>query len=343
MAQVQKSQSRIVMPKISFILCTVRGDFAFAQAPERKLFDHVKAELEKQTFKDFELIVVDGLREFREFPECSFPVKHVAPLDNIWTRNKKVAISTYRNTGIVHSDAELIVNLDDTFVLPERWAELYHSLWYEYNKCGAATWRHNGDTRLHMTESLKDAQYSQVFGFGSYPLEMALELNGYDLSFDGSMYLEDVEWGCRLFNAGLKQTLFWLDGFNLEAQTGHDPRAVDADSSIVKCCNPAWQMARVHRNTVKANVVELWDKGSINYLLAPCQLLTHDGKCLHHDGHNDCAYLTTNLWGDGDRGHVLHSFVNKRHPLTENLRAEDFALDLRALHNKRREGELEND
>ncbi len=323
-------------PKITCLLCTVREDAAFSEHPEWKLFEQIKDTFEKQTYKDFELIVVDGLKEYREFPSCNFPVKHLRPLENIWTKNKKISISTYRNTGIVYADGEYIVNFDDTFTAPDRWIELYAKL-FDIGVCGAATWRRNGCTRLLPGQSLRAANRGEVYGFGSYPVSTALELNGYDLAFDGSMYLEDIEWGMRLHDAGIKQKLFWLDGFRLEAQSKHASRVVDEKEPIVKCCNPPYQMAKVVRNQSVANITELWRPEDIQRLLAPCAWLTPDGKCKHHGCANTCAYLTANKYTSQG---AAYSFANKTHPLAEKLFEEPPVVDLKQLRKMRKAGEL---
>lgn len=316
-------------PFISVLLCTVRGDHAFREHPDWILFDHVKEQLEMQTYRNFELVVVDGLRAFREFPRASFEVKHVAPMVNLWTLNKKVAISTYRNTGIVIAAGDLIVNVDDTFTIPRIWLEAYAAL-YKQGQCGVATWRDNDDKRLKPNEATRLAFRGEVYGYGSYPRKAALQLNGYNLAFDGSMYLEDVEFGVRLNDIGVKQQLFWLDGFKLEAQTGHDARAVDLNEPIVKCCNPAWQLSQVKypSDSLIANRRDFWTKERIQELLAPCQWLA-DTKCLHHHGANECAYLKSSMWRYANG--AMRSFALETHPLARQLFVELPVIDLAEL------------
>lgn len=314
-------------PSISVLLCTVRNDAAFREHPEWTLFEHIKENLERQTYRDFELVLVDGLREHRSFPACNFPVKHIAPMRNRWTQNKKVAISAYRNTGIAQCSGDLIVNMDDTFTLPKEWLSAY-MMFYQRGICGVATWRNNGDRRLGINDMLRPANEGEVYGFGSYPRDLALALNGYDLAYDGGMYLEDIDWGIRLHKAGLRQYLFWLDEFRLEPQSGHDDRAIDSKEPIVKCCNAAWQTQRVRRTVIEANRTSLWsDRDWIDSLLAPCRWL-RDGKCLHHHLANDCAYLKGQNYTEGG---AQKSFAETVHPLCRDLGVEDLTLDLRAL------------
>ncbi len=301
-------------PLISVLLCTVRDDYAFSEHADWTLFDHIKEELEKQTFKNFELVLVDGLRQYREFPSCNFPVKHIAPMSNLWTDNKKVAISTYRNTGLLQASGELVVNMDDTFSLPEEWLQLYATL-FKSGINGVATWRDNGDTRLNTAGRF--AKRGEVYGFGSYQLSIVKMLNGYDMAFDGSMYLEDVEFGCRLYDAGANMLLFWLPGFKLEAQSGHDSRAISTVEPIVKCCNPAWHLAQeCIQAKILPNTTEYYTKERIARLLAPCWLLNANNTCAHHNGNTQCAYIDSALWKDEE---ILQSFANKSHPIALKL------------------------
>jgi len=176
-----------------------------------------------------------------------------------------------------------------------------------------------------------------VYGFGSYPLDAALNLNGYDLSFDGSMYLEDIEWGVRLFDAGVKQDLFWMNGFCLEEQTPHSLEAISKKEPIVKCCNPAYQMAKVVRNQTVANKAELWTREHIQKLLAPCAWLTKDDKCMHHNGMVTCAYLKSSTFEvDG----TAHSFAKETHPIAMQMFDEPPVTDLKQLRSMRLAGEL---
>lgn len=314
-------------PKISVLLCTVRPNEAYVNQPEWLVLDKVVQDLNEQTFKDFELVVVDGLvrnlgadktvgSATPQFPFCC-----VQPTPSFWTRHKKVAICRYRNTGIVYCRGELIVNIDDCCELPPNFLLHYWTAWSAYNTCLAALWPDSGDNRsagdtalvtqvAHPShpDSHEPRLSPGVYGFGSYPREVALKLNGYNEWFDGGQGLEDCDWSIRLAQAGVRFHLHAIPGFRIHAQSAHDPRVIDPDEPIVKCCNPAWWQARVLRRTTVAN--EPWPDEVVQGLVGPCMLLGSDGMCMHHMGNVRCGYL--------DSG-----FAAERHELAwEGVQAE---------------------
>jgi glycosyltransferase involved in cell wall biosynthesis len=142
-------------PKITVLLCTVRPDQGYIEHPEWHVIGKVVEDLSKQTFTDFELVVVDGLyqRDHVAWKPAAvggaylwphdetaavvgewhildgFQLTWLPPKPNLWVRNKKVAISTYRNTGIAAARGELIVNLDDCCELPPDYLEHFWSAW----------------------------------------------------------------------------------------------------------------------------------------------------------------------------------------------------------------------
>lgn len=296
-------------PKITVLLCTVRPDAAYLDHPEWHVIGKVVEDLSKQTFQDFELVIVDKVPRTEMngdlTPEGKMPAGHgcmlglfdrkrIPPRENLWTRNKKVAICTYRNIGLTHARGELVVNIDDCCVLPPRFLEAYWALWERKKQCLAMLWppedqRPAGVVGQHFEQG-EIRPLPRVYGFGSYPLEAALQLNGYDEAYDGAQGLEDNDWSIRLFHAGVKQKLFHIPGFALPRQSAHHPAVINRELPIVKCCNRAWNTQRVARHVIKANVPELWTKEWLDGLVgAPCPLLK-DGMCYHHGFNHACAY-----------------------------------------------------
>lgn len=298
-------------PKITVLLCTVRPDNGYANEPDRHIIGSVISDLCAQTFKDFELVVVDGLFAHREgyiaerYPADEFSkyfsIVHVPPTQrSFWVRNKHVAISAYRNTGIAHARGELIVNLDDCCELPPNYLEYFWSAWSRHKIALSPVWRASGDNRPEgiVQSVLHDGELRPapgIYGFGSYPRELALTLNGYDEAYDGGQGLEDADWSTRLHQAGLKMGLVEIPGFLIHPQTGHDERAVRQDgNAIVKCCNRAWNTQRVWKHSRKANIGFSLD--AVNRLYGgPCPLLGPDNCCMHHGGAVECAYLDKGL------------------------------------------------
>lgn len=277
-------------PLISVLLCTVRDSHAYIEQPEWHTLGKVVEDLSQQTFKDFELIIVDGISERQsdnwQFAEVA--TTRVPPRETLWTRNKKVAISTYRNTGIALARGELIVNLDDCCELPPNYLEAFARAWTQHGVALAALWPESGDSR---PAGVVQAP-GYVFGFGSYPLELALKLNGYDEAYDGGQGLEDVDWSTRCFQAGLKQGLFHIEGFRIHPQSAHDMRAIDVEQPLAKCCNLAYYTQRIQHPVTVANVKSLYRSPvRLESLVGPCHLLRDESLCGYHNDGRGCPYL----------------------------------------------------
>jgi len=311
-------------PLITVLLCTVREEAqGYIDHPEWGTLQKVSDDLAAQTFQDFELIVVDGVAN-RPKVSSGFRFQCVAPSPHsLWVRNKKVAISAARNSGLMHARGELVVNLDDCCALPPNYLEAFAHAWKNYKVCLAATWPENHDWRLPglVTEP------GRVYGFGSYPLKVALQLNGYDEAFDGAQGLEDADWSTRLFEAGVKMALMKFDGFYIHEQGGHSAAAIDLERPIVKCCNLAWYTQRIKRQVQVANTPGLWagrdGKALLRTLVGgPCEFLTPMEQCGYHGDGRPCAYL--------DRG-----FPKELDPLAAKQLEEPPVVDLRAERKKR--------
>lgn len=299
---------------ISVLLCTVRTLGAYREQPDWHPIGKVVEDLSLQTTKDFELIVVDGSYEKHKDYVASlnpgFPIVHVPPKQNIWTRNKMVAICAYRNTGIAKARGDLIVNLDDCCRLPNMYVETFEQGWLQHHICAAMTWPNRGDCRMPQLVR----RPGEVFGFGSYPRAVALALNGYDEAFDGSQGLEDADWSTRLYHAGVKMALISLPGFDILPQSGHPSAVIDPGEPFVKCCNTAWQGQRVWRQVRRANDKDLWTPQALAFVGGgPCQLLRGE-TCAHHG--MPCAY-------------IRRKWVMERHPLVEEWMREPPAFDLK--------------
>jgi len=322
-------------PLITFLYCTVRPEHnCYAEHPEWGNLTRLIQMLEKQTFRDFELVIVDGLlrddipvdNQRSELTSSKFAITHVAPLTySPWVRQRRVAISAYRNTGLVHARGELIVNLDDTATLPPVLAAVFAAAWSMNQTALALCWPHLGDQRSPGPVD----RPGMVFGFGSYPLELALRLNGYNEAFDGGQGLEDMEWSTRLYRAGLQQALVAVPGFNIEPQGPHSPDAIDSANPIVKCCNVAWHVCQVASRVDVAGTAAFWglpprlssDQRQLRASLAsPCFLLNDDDSCQHHGGRTKCAYLQ---WAKRETV-VLETLLTNAHPVIDlmGMRAE---------------------
>lgn len=300
-------------PKVTVLLITVRPEEgAYIEHPDWHVLSKVVDDLNAQTFKDFELIVVDGVdRGGAPLEKADFCYDRIKPKENLWTRNRKCCISNYRNTGLAWARGELVINLDDCCYLPPVYLQLFWQAWNEHKICLSATWPHNGDQRIPRNDILNPdvcfvqkqaAPRGQVFGFGSYPLEAALQLNGYDEAYDGGMGLEDIDWGCRLADAGLSQHFAYVPGFRLFDQSRHDPDVINLKHPLSKCCNASWQTQQVWRTVSRANTPDLWPREAIERLVGPCKYMKEmDGQqmCVHWGCQQTCEYVKEQYQVDG--------------------------------------------
>lgn len=116
------------MESISVILPTARGDYPIIGLPNVHMFQPTIDSLKIQTFKDFELIVIDALYHLRpklfqgepfHSDKLPFHIKHV-PIEHnarfnhaFWMNNKRWNVCGTLNTGIIHAKGELLVRTDD--------------------------------------------------------------------------------------------------------------------------------------------------------------------------------------------------------------------------------------
>ncbi len=129
------------MHDISIILVTARDDFSIIGLPETHILGPCIESLNNQTFKNFELVVVDSLIDIRpnmfngqpfQKDKLSFDVKHVPvhPNHRFWLDRKMWNFCGCLNTAIIHTEGELIVKLDDCCQFKEDYLE---RIWEEYN------------------------------------------------------------------------------------------------------------------------------------------------------------------------------------------------------------------
>jgi glycosyltransferase involved in cell wall biosynthesis len=106
------------MPYVSVVVPTMRvGGLDI-------LFDGLK----QQTFKDFELVLSDGLYKYRKdivaekAREYGLRVKHVEPYKNPFPKN---AFCRYANTGLTYADCEMVLFMTDYTLAPPGCIEVH--------------------------------------------------------------------------------------------------------------------------------------------------------------------------------------------------------------------------
>jgi glycosyltransferase involved in cell wall biosynthesis len=111
--------------EISVILCTARSNHPIIGLDHVHVLQPTLYSLEKQTFRDFELIIVDALyptkKEWIEERKWSFPIKYVPPHPNhrFWLDKGLWNVAGMLNTALLYAEGELIVRLDDSSEIPD--------------------------------------------------------------------------------------------------------------------------------------------------------------------------------------------------------------------------------
>jgi len=105
---------------------TARSDYPIIGLPDVHVLQPTLDSLEKQSFKDFEVIVVDALYPQKEgwieSRKWSFPVKYVPPHPNhrFWLERGLWNVAGMLNTALLYADGELVVRLDDCCEIPDK-------------------------------------------------------------------------------------------------------------------------------------------------------------------------------------------------------------------------------
>lgn len=150
---------------ISVILCTARDDFPLIGLPDVRLFEPTLRSLCNQSFKDFELILVDALYEDRcktnDFSKLPFLVKHVPPHPNhrFWLDRKRWSVAGMLNTGILYAEGELLVRCDDCSQFSQDFLQRF---WEGYEKGFfplAMHTRYRGGVQAYYTEEYRQQGY----------------------------------------------------------------------------------------------------------------------------------------------------------------------------------------
>lgn len=335
--------------KISVILNTARADSAFPQAGDLSVLEHLARELAQQEFNpvDFELIAVDGLyaARARRFAlvagAAAFRILHISPKQSAMVRGGRPAICAYKNTGIAHARGELLLTVDDGCKLDPLFLDRIWRAWQK-RLCLSAlaeavddqgNWcvgkGHQDSRRIYLDETGKciGPKGGNILcppgqGFQAFPLQAALELNGYDEMFDGSRGLEDTDFGARLQKAGYhialdaehRVGLYALGGWSSDAVAHHEEIHNGAyTQGVIKCSQTTFRIRNA--NVVRANAVP-WSDLEWSYVTPRCRHLAGTSCSLFGPQH-PCPYV--GLCSD------------KEHPGLKELRAAPEVFDLAAV------------
>lgn len=123
------------MVKISFVMITARTDHPYMGRPDLNIFEPTLESLKAQTFKDFELVIVDQLyderKDYFKNKDLPFPVKHMDARPNVWHDVGLCGVSTQFNKGIIHANGELLFFSAEGYMYVPEFCE---RLWKHYQE-----------------------------------------------------------------------------------------------------------------------------------------------------------------------------------------------------------------
>jgi hypothetical protein len=286
-------------PFFSVIVTTCRGDKPFLHHEDWHVLDKILENCNRQTFRDFELIIVDLCYDFRmewqdERAHVDFPVLHIPDKDSIFRDLRLIRICSARNTGLLYARGSAVIFSDDG----QHWSDdafEYLRPWAE-NGAGATCRLHrdNGNGPIEIdsrwmsyqmegTLRTKVVNASDIGYLGGtlsmVPTERMLECNGWDEMFDGSRQLEDADMAKRLGATGLKMALeghptcieYALKSCKADKVRNH--MAAKCNGSY---CYPLWEQ---QPGRVRSNTTLLSDEHLATFMKGCCVKLKLDGGC----------------------------------------------------------------
>ena len=286
-------------PFFSIIITTCRPDFSMKHRKETHVLGLMIENLINQTFRDFELIIVDLVWRHRKmwvadnYGDVGFPILHITDKNSIYRDLNLIRICSARNTGLVYARGKCAVFSDDgqywssnALEALVNWGRKGHGATCRLHRdrgVGAiemdSRWQAHGIAGTQRTKVL-GAQHIGYLGgtLSMVPMEKMLECNGWDEMFDGTRQLEDSDMAKRLGNTGLRIA---LEGHPYVVE--HDQKECDARifrrNIMVKCngsyCYPLWEN---EPDRIRANDRVMTDDMIKTFI--HCQKLNSDGRCL---------------------------------------------------------------
>ena len=230
------------MPEITVLIYTARDDFPYAGKAEGwHCFEPFLRTLADQTFKDFELVLVDALWEarsdwFADHPQ-PFPVKHVPSRPNYWQERGRPGLAAQINRGFIWADGRYVWMGGENNLFPSHHLALVSELcrsgkvpvaWYGMadrglpgspdtpQPCPEVTFDLQGFVRDDLCNMdhraarfigdpslvISPCHNQHYYGYSSIPTEVAVVVNGFDELMDGRMALQDCDFGSRIAHAG---------------------------------------------------------------------------------------------------------------------------------------------
>ncbi len=290
-------------PFFSVIVCTARMDYPFIHHRDWHVLDKIVENCQKQTFKDFELIIVDLLHSYRPHhfdnagSKYNFRIIHIPDKSGIFKELKLPRISSSKNTGIIFSSGTHLVFSDDGQEWPEyalgnlfRLARrsLGASCKY-YRDCGSGPVETDSRWAAYKisgtTQSIRIKASDMGYFGGTLSMVLArymLACNGWDEMFDGTRQLEDGDMAQRLGACGCFVVLNGdVSVVEHKMDTWHHDERVFMPGVILKC-NGSYYYPMLFKGGRKrriANSVLPTDDDLVSYTYSKCRMLTNKGLC----------------------------------------------------------------
>jgi len=314
----------MIEPLLTVVVATCRPDKPFRHHKDWHVLDRIIENCKKQTFRDFELIIVDLLYDYRSswlgdrWPDLDFPVLHLIDKSSVFRELNLTRICCAKNTGLLYARGKAVVFTDDG----QDWSENAFECLAPWARNGAgATCRLHRDRgrgpievdsrwMAHKIEGTLRTKVVQADGIGylggtlsMVPLEKMIECNGFDEMFDGSRQLEDSDMARRLGAAGLKMAL-----------EGH-PTVVEY--ALTECDG------RIHRMNVEAKcngayIYPIWNENP-KRIRANDHALTDEmldtfmtGECVRLDSDNRCMESRDECKGSWHRRSLMNIYKDQR-------------------------------
>ena len=282
---------------LTVLVATARAAHCFTHHPEWDQFEVLGQQLAKQTYRDFELVVVSPFapEAGRTLVRYVDRLTVVEPRSTPWQRARLFAAASARNTGLMHARGAWVLVVDDCCEFEPDFLE--RVIYYADRGFGVAVmYKRDGqiiDPRwATFNQIAKGAEWIVIgeggtvpYGFVSFPIDRAVAINGYDeLRFDGARGLEDMNFARRLMHHGLKFVMDQRIMATLHDHLGYPEEVIDNENQTARCCNTAHALSQMGPANRTRYTAEEKQK------ILNCMFWRADGKCGFHRFRHDCAY-----------------------------------------------------
>ena len=335
-------------PFFSIIITTCRDDYPMKHKPETHVLAQMAENCLRQTFDDFELIVVDLLWEKRpryleeNFGGLGFPILHIPDKNSVFRDLHLVRICSARNTGLLYARGQCVIFTDDC----QDWSPnaLERLASWGKNDVGAtirlhrdngkgpvecdSRWEAYGIEGTLRTKCVNAAHIGYLGGsLSMVPIINMLQCNGWDEMFDGGRQLEDSDMAKRLGAGGLKMA---LEGhakcieYKQTPCSGHIMRT----NTIVKCNGayiyPIWdenpKRIRANEETLRNRVIDTFMEGEC--------LKLKGGKCSNSGDKCEGGWNRRSLMGIYKDRRLVFDLAQLRSERTWETASTDPLLEL---------------